>query len=126
MNPQDRYSLLVDRILEHPRYGPAMEEATGRDATLVLNYHSHQGDERHCVSICEKQEGAIELLDVGLGNLRELVHVEGFGRGEDECLPLCGELARALTKHYGLGQSPLIYLNGEPVGSGAGGGGASR
>lgn len=114
MSARDRYGALLARILEHPRYGPAMEEAVARQATLVLNYHSHQGNERFCVSICEKLEGAIEVLDIGLGKLRELVHVEGFGSSREDYLPLCGELARALVSHYGLAKPPLLYLEGEP------------
>jgi hypothetical protein len=110
-----RYERLIQRILEHPRYAPAMENAVADGAKLVLDYHSHRGDGHWCVSICEKQEGAIEVLDVGLGNLRELVHIEGFGRDAESCLPLCGDLATALERHYGLRTPPLVYRDGKPL-----------
>ena len=115
MSVDEYYGARIQKILAHPRYGPAMEDAVSRAAVLVLDYHSHRGDDRFCVSISERQSGAIELLDVGLDNLRELVHIEGFGQGAKNCLPLCSGLSRALTQHYGLASAPLVYLYGGPV-----------
>ena len=115
MSGEDVFAGLIQKILEHPRYGPAMEEAVSREAVLVIDYHSHRGDDRYCAAISEKQGGALEVLDLGLTNLRELVHIEGFGRGAENCLPLCSALARSLSAHYGLAGMPLIYLDGKPL-----------
>ncbi len=106
---------LIQKIEDHPRYGPAMAGAVTGKLALVLNYHTHTETDDYCVSICSKTEHPIEILDSGEGNLEELVHIRAFGKTEAECLPLTTTLARALHEHYGLDDLPKIYLNGEPL-----------
>lgn len=108
------FESLIQKIEEHPRYGPAMAGALTKKLPLVLNYHTHTEADDYCVSICSKTGHAIELLDMG-SDLGELVHIRAFGKTEAECLPLTTRLARALHEHYGLEDLPEIYLNGKPL-----------
>ena len=106
---------LIDKILEHPSYGPAMASAVEERSTLVLNYHTHGPESGYCVSICKKTPPLLNLANEG-SDLRELVHIRGFGQSEEQCLPLSGGFGRALQQHYELPHAPEIYLNGEPLG----------
>ena len=111
-----RYEGLIQKIREHPRYGPAMERAAADDVQLVLNYHTHSAGGRYCVSILAKTGSLLETwMKMGPADLEELVHIEGFGADEASCLPLCSELATDLRRAYGFAQSPVIHLNGQPL-----------
>jgi len=108
---------LIQKILEHDSYGPAMAEAVEKKAPLVLDYHNHGPDSGYCVSICEPSPLALELGRPGSADsgLRELVHIRGFGQTEEQCVPLSGAFGKALEEHYGLDHPPEIYLNGKPL-----------
>jgi len=106
---------LIQKIEDHPKYGPAMVGAVTGKLALVLNYHTHTDTDDFCVSICSKTKPPIEILDLGGGTLEELVHIRAFGKTEAECLPLTTTLARAIRDHYGLDDLPEIYLNGNPI-----------
>ncbi len=113
---------LIDKILEHPSYGPAMAQAVETKSLLVLNYHNHGPDTAYCVSICKKtlpllNLGSMDPKDIGPSGLEELVHIRGFGQTEDQCVPLSGGFGLALQEHYALNSAPTIYLNGHPLGS---------
>ena len=106
---------LIQKIVDHEKYGPAMEGAVSRKQPLVLNYHTHTDQDDYCVSICSKTDEPIAILDTGQGSLEELVHIRGFGKTEADCLPLTSTLGRALHEHYDLDDLPEIYLNGRPL-----------
>ena len=105
---------LIQKIGAHDNYGPAMESAASRKASLVLNYHTHGPGSGYCVSICSKEKSFLPVLGQA-APLEELVHAKGIGQTEDQCLPLMAPLAQELSVHYGLESPPEIYLNGEPV-----------
>ena len=105
---------LIQKIEDHPKYGPAMAGAVTGKLPLVLNYHTHTAADDYCVSICSKTDDPIGLIGTE-GELGELVHIRAFGKTEAECLPLTTTLARALHEHYGLDDLPEIYLNGKPL-----------
>lgn len=104
---------LVQKIAAHPRYGPAVAGAAAQGARLVLNYHSHGSPMDYCVSVCVRALNPLKLFGQE-DPLQELAHVRGFGRTQEECLPLCTELGAALQSHYRLAQAPEILLNGGP------------
>jgi hypothetical protein len=106
---------LMQLIDQHGSYGPAITEAIEKGVPLILNYHDHGGQGAFCVSICAKETAAIDLLMKGVEDLRELVHVEGFGPSIEECRPRCEALAVRLLAHYELPRMPEVYLNGEPA-----------
>ena len=108
---------LIQKIEDHPTYGPALAAAVTGKLALVLNYHTHTDTDTgdYCVSICSKTKHPIDILDTGKGKLEELVHIRAFGKTEAECLPLSTILARAMCDHYGLDDLPVIYLNGNPI-----------
>ncbi len=113
MYESPKFEGLIRKILLHSKYGPAMQEALAGNVPLVLNYHSHSGESSYCVSICAKLQSPVKLLDTDQETLDELVHIEGFGKSEADCLPLTEALSEALCKHYKI-EGPLdIYLNGK-------------
>jgi hypothetical protein len=109
------FERLIQTIVSHPTYGPAMETAVGSLVPLVLDYHTHKGEESYCVSIRGRIENPVQLLTSGAETLNELVHIEGFGRSREDCLPLCEAFSKALCDHYQLATPPEIYLDGQPV-----------
>lgn len=106
---------LIRMIEEHPRYGPAMAQAASRGLPLVLNYHTHSGEDAYCVSICTKMGHPVAFFESKDGLLEELVHVREFGKSEADCVPLTSTLSAELQAHYGQEQAPEIYLNGKPL-----------
>ena len=106
---------LVQKIVEHAKYGPAMQGALARNALLVLNYHNHRGESDYCVSICAREASPVQLFDASEGTLEELVHIRGFGQDEGDCLPLTKAFSEALCKHYKIETPPDVYLNGKPL-----------
>ena len=106
---------LIQRIQGHPKYKAAMDAAVAAKRPLVLNYHTHSAEEDYCVSICAKQDQPIQLLELSEGGLEELVHVRGFGKTEDECLPLTSALSAELCDYYRIERPLAIYLNGSPL-----------
>ncbi|KAA3611785.1 MAG: hypothetical protein DWQ01_06790 [Planctomycetota bacterium] len=108
---------IIQKIEGHARYGPALRQALESGGTLVLNYHSHGpvGPEGYCVSICERRQGDSprQLMGLEVG-LEELVHIRGFGRSQDDCLPQCAALGDLLARHYQLDQPPEIFFQGKP------------
>lgn len=109
------FESLIQRIQGHPKYKSAMDAAVAAKRPLVLNYHTHSAEEDYCVSICAKLDQPIQLLETSEGSLEELVHVRGFGKTEDECLPLTSALSVELCEHYGIDRPLTIYLNGKPL-----------
>ncbi len=106
---------LVQKIAEHPKYGPAMQGAMAGNAPLVLNYHNHLGESSYCVSICAREHNPVKLLDTSEETLEELAHIRGFGKDEADCLPLTKAFSEALCKHYEIERPPDVYLNGKPL-----------
>lgn len=104
---------LMRVIDEHATYGPDMRAAVAEGVPLVLNYHDHGGKGAYCVSICAKHTAAFDLLTKGVEDLREIVHIEGFGPTLEDCRPRCEALAVTLLGHYELESLPEVYLNGE-------------
>lgn len=109
------FAELVQRIADHPRYGPAVEGAVARGDHIVLDYHTHGPDHGYCISICSLQPTLIPGF--GTPETEELAHVRGFGQSEDQCVPLTTGLADALRERYGVGTENglSVYLNGKPL-----------
>ena len=120
MNESSKFEGLLQKIVHHSKYGPAMEEALANNIPLVLNYHNHRGESSYCVSICAELQSPVKLLDTDQATLDELVHIEGFGKNEADCLPLSEALSEALCGYYEI-EGPLqIYLNGKHLPSSTG------
>ena len=64
---------LIQKIADHPRYGPAVQGAVEQGLPLALNCHSHGPESDDCVSICTIVEPVIELI--GETQLEELAHI---------------------------------------------------
>ena len=109
------FEVLVQKIVEHSKYGPAMEEAVAGNAPLVLNYHNHLGESSYCVSICVREHNPVKLLDTGEETLVELAHIQGIGKDEADCVPLTKAFSEALCKHYKIERPLGFYLNGKPL-----------
>ena len=109
------FEAFIQKIVDHSKYGPAMQGALAANAPLVLNYHSHLGESSYCVSICARGHNPVKLLDTGEETLEELVHIRGFGKSEADCLPLTKAFSEALCKHYKIETPPDVYLNGKPL-----------
>lgn len=110
------FDMVIDRIDEHERYGPAVRAAASDGRTLALNYHTHGPDQGYCASVCALGG---ETLDLGgvmrLGaDLEELAHIRGIGRSEGECGPRMAVFASLLRARYRLERVPEIYLDGNP------------
>jgi len=112
MNEAPKFEGLIQKILDHSKYGPAMNEAVAGSIPLVLNYHNHLGESSYCVSICAKVRSPVKLLDTDQETLEELVHIEGFGKSEADCLPLTRAFSEALCEHYKIEGPVEVYLNG--------------
>ena len=108
------FERLIEKIQNHPTYGPALRQAIEERWPLVLNYHHHGDVTSWCVAICTTQENLIPLLGPP-ERLHELAHVRGLGRSEEDCLPLMGTLARELVDTYELAATPTIYKQGRPL-----------
>ncbi len=109
------FESLIQKVEDHPKYGPAMAKAAAGKVPLVLDYHTHTTASDYCVSICSKAPSPVQILNLGPGELEELVHVGGFGKTEAECVPLATALGKALFAHYDLAELPEVYLNGQPL-----------
>jgi len=104
----------IRRISAHPTYAGQMQAAAQAQEQLVLNYHTHGPGHGYCASICVDEPGIGELK-LG-GGLRELVHLRGVGRTEEECELLMAAFASALVRHYRLERRPITWLDGAPRG----------
>jgi hypothetical protein len=102
----------IDKIREHPSYSKNLEQAASAQQTLILNYHTHGAGEPWCASICV-HDGEVPLLGLR-GELRELAHLRGVGRREEECEALMTAFAARLVARYELRTTPEIWLNGQP------------
>lgn len=108
------FEKLIQLITTHASYGPAMADAVKAQLPLILNYHTHGPDQDYCVSISAKEHDPLQFFEPKKTSLQELVHIRGFGPGENDCIPLCTKLGRELIEHFGLENPPEIYLNGDP------------
>ena len=120
MNESPKLEGLIQKILVHSKYGPAMEQAVAGNVPLVLNYHNHLGESRYCLSVCARAQSPVKLLDTDQETLEELVHIEEFGKSEADCLPLTKAFSEALCEHYEVERPPDIYLNGKHLPSSTG------
>lgn len=111
----DFFATLLEKIQQHPTYDEALRSAIAQGRTLVLNYHSHGDPGQWCISISALQRDPEKLLQIGLPELDELVHVKGIGSSEEQCLPFCHAFAERLRDGYGLKELPMPMLNGRPV-----------
>jgi hypothetical protein len=106
------FDAAISKIGEHPTYSVNMQAASQSQQPLILNYHTHGPGQGYCASICVR-EALVPGLDVG-SDLRELVHLRGIGREEDECDVLMAAFAERLVEHYALDHEPVVWLNGAP------------
>ena len=104
---------MIEMIEKHERYGPAMQDAAGKQLKLILNYHTHGGPQGFCVQIAHKEENPLAFIGQS-NDLQELVHIKGIGQTESQCQMLMGAFAQELKVHYKLEHEPVIYLNSKP------------
>lgn len=109
------FERLIELIEGHESYAPAMKRAVLQQLPIVLNYHTHSGEDSYCVSICSKMGFPVAFFEEMEGGLEELVHVREFGKTEADCVPLTSQLSGELMAHYKLEQAPEIFLNGKPL-----------
>ncbi|MFT5052090.1 MAG: hypothetical protein ACI8QZ_003522 [Chlamydiales bacterium] len=104
---------VVQKIIEHSSYGPAVQGAIAQGLPLALNYHTHGPGSGYCVSVCAVVEPLIEFL--GKAELEELAHIRGLGQTEEECGPVTDAFAQAICQGLGVERTFQIYLNGAPL-----------
>ena len=109
------FEKLIEMIESHGTYAKAMHAAVERKLPLVLNYHTHAGEGSYCVSICTKAGFPVAFFEDMDGTLEELVHVRGFGKDREQCLPLLSPLAQELRAHYELDTDPEFWLDSKPL-----------
>jgi hypothetical protein len=110
------FDMVLDRIAEHERYGPALRRAVEQDRALALNYHTHGPDQGYCASVCALQGATLDLggvMRLG-GDLEELAHIRGVGKSVEECGTRMAVFASLLRARYRLKREPEIYLDGQP------------
>ena len=109
------FERILDKLQEHPSYSKAVADSHKRGDRWILNYHSHGEGQPYCVSICWRAE---KLAVFGLpAPLEELAHIRAFGQTDDQCVPLSQAFGEMLTERYPGAQEPLIFFQGEPLGS---------
>lgn len=106
------FDAAISKIGEHPTYSVNMQAASRSQQQLILNYHTHGPGQGYCASICV-HEALVPGLEIG-GELRELVHLRGIGREEEECDVLMEAFAERLALKYALEHKPIVWLNGAP------------
>ncbi len=111
----DLFATMIEKIEAHPTYAPAMRTAVEQKRSLALDYHNHGNAESWCVSISAMVKDPTRLLQIGVPDLEELVHIKGIGTSAEQCLPFCRAFGRALSEHYKLEEPPTPFLNGQPV-----------
>ena len=109
------FDTLLEKITTHPTYGPAMKQASGGGKSLVLNWHNHGDPGMWCVSICAKVADPNKILQIGIPDLEELVHVKGIGQTAEEGAQFCEIFGAVLKQHYALDHTPEPFLNGTPM-----------
>lgn len=110
------FDLVLERIAQHERYGPAVRRAAQDGRALALNYHTHGPEQGYCASVCALDSPGLDLgglLRLG-GELEELAHIRGVGGSEAECGPRMAVFASLLRARYRLSQDIEIYLDGKP------------
>jgi len=107
------FERILDKLEQHPTYGPAMKTSRTRDERWVLNYHSHGEGQPFCISICTREE---KLAIFGLpAPLEELAHIRGVGQHADDCVPLATIFGKLLLERYPGAKEPLVFFQGEPL-----------
>ena len=104
---------ILDKLQEHPTYGPAVQTSRTRGDQWILNYHSHGEGQPFCISLCWRAE---KLAIFGLpAPLEELAHIRACGQTADQCLPLSKAFSERLLERYPGAKVPLIFFQGEPL-----------
>ena len=109
------FEQLIELIEKHPTYNSALSNAIARDLPLVMNYHTHMGAESYCVSICTRMGFPVAFFEDADGNLEELIHVRGFAKGREQCVPMLTQLNKELRVHFKLNTDLEFYLDGKPL-----------
>jgi hypothetical protein len=109
------FEQLIELIEKHPTYNSALNNAIARELPLVLNYHTHTGEESYCVSICTKMGFPVAFFEEADGNLEELVHVRSFAKKREQCIPMLTELNKEMRQHYKLKMDLIYFLDGKPM-----------
>jgi hypothetical protein len=111
----DWFERILDKLHEHPSYSRAVADSHARGDQWILNYHSHGEGQPFCVSICWRAE---KLAIFGLpAPLEELAHIRSFGQTAEQCVPMSKAFGEALLERYPGAKEPLIFFQGEPLGS---------
>lgn len=106
------FDFAIDKIREHPSYGPKLARAAEQQQELVLNFHTHGPGQGYCASICVV-EGGVPLIGLQ-GELVELAHLRGIARELSDCDPFMDAFAERLVKRYSLTQRPITWVDGQP------------
>ena len=65
--------------------------------------------------MCSLLRDPTKLLQIGVPDLDELIHIKGIGSSEEQCLPFCRAFGERLQERYALGSCPAPFLNGLPA-----------
>lgn len=103
----------IERIEQHPSYSRSVRDAVEAGETLILNFHTHGPGQGYCASICVR-EGHVAALGLP-GTLRELAHLRGIARDEEDCEPFMAVFGARLVERFRLAHVPETWLNGAPL-----------
>ena len=84
---------VIEKCLYHltsnPSYSKKIKDAKNAGQEIILNYHTHSGESKYCISILTSARSLVSMMDqASTAKWEELAHIREVGDSIERFLPI--------------------------------------
>ena len=101
------------QLTSNPNYRKKIKNAKDAGQELILNYHTHSGESKYCISILTSTRNLVSMMDQSTTKKwEELAHIKEVGDSIERFLPITKSFGNLFKISFGLSKLPSVYLDG--------------
>ena len=108
---------VIEKCLYHltsnPSYSKKIKDAKNAGQEIILNYHTHSGESKYCISILTSARSLVSMMDqASTAKWEELAHIREVGDSIERFFPIMKNFGSLFKISFGLSKLPSVYLDG--------------
>ncbi|MBT3251927.1 MAG: hypothetical protein HN729_12610 [Candidatus Marinimicrobia bacterium] len=108
---------VIEKCLYHltsnPSYSKKIKDAKNAGQEIILNYHTHSGESKYCISILTSARSLVSMMDqASTAKWEELAHIREVGDSIERFIPIMKSFGNLFKISFGLSKLPSVYLDG--------------
>ena len=101
------------QLTSNPNYSKKIKDTKDAGQEIILNYHTHSGESKYCISILASTDSLVSMMDhKGTAKWEELAHIREVGDSIERFFPIMKSFGSLFKLSFGLSKLPSVYLDG--------------